>query len=107
VPTLQNVQRGVVGDTYTILHLRLRSLVQSYLPSLHEIQIEFYQTSETGRIEYEILTAVYVKPCNPLKVNRLSAGIYRLNFRGLIINQARNWREAGSKQSFCLSVKNS
>jgi hypothetical protein len=39
-----------------------------------------------------------ITPCSPLKVNRRFGGTYRLYLLGRRINQARNQREAGSKQ---------
>jgi hypothetical protein len=45
------------------------------------------------------LTAVNTKPCRLLKAGRCFAKICRLHLRGQRISDARNYREAGSKQS--------
>jgi hypothetical protein len=40
-----------------------------------------------------------ITPCSPLKVNRKLGGTCRLHLQGRKTSQARNQREAGSKQS--------
>jgi hypothetical protein len=44
-----------------------------------------------------------ITPCSPLKVNRRFGGTYGLHIQGPKLSQARNQREAGSKQSYCLA----
>jgi hypothetical protein len=59
-------------------------------------------------IGFEVLTAVIVTssgfwdvtPCNLLKVNRCFVGTCHPHIWGREISQARNQREAGSKQTF-------
>jgi hypothetical protein len=55
---------------------------------------------------FQILIAVFINtfifwniiPCDPLKVNRRFGRTYGLHIQGQRLNQARNQREAGSKQ---------
>jgi hypothetical protein len=62
-----------------------------------------------GYVGFEVLTAVVmnssifwdITPCSPLKVNRRFGGTCRLHLQGWI-SQARNHRDAGSKQGLVL-----
>jgi hypothetical protein len=64
-------------------------------------------TTFVFNVGFEGLTAVGMKryrlwditPCSLLKINRFFEGTYRLQLQSRRISQARNQREAGSKQS--------
>jgi hypothetical protein len=76
--------------------------ITSYIINIHVILF-----NHLCLVGSEVLKAMVMKntilldipPCSPLKVNRRLGGTRRPHLQGRRINQARNRREAGSKQS--------
>jgi hypothetical protein len=82
-----------------IMFLWARNMQDWHRPTVLLIS---YRSKVKTRLTTILKSSIFwdIMPCSPLKVNRSFGGTWRLHLRGRIINQARNQRKTGSKQTF-------